>query len=190
MFSFAKFSPTVRLPQALRAAVRNWQDSSSLVWLARRAIAAILTRRAGQLKLQPFSKGSRMRHLLTIIALGATSHFAGAAPIAAGWRVPSSWERSAGVLLAGMGGGAVPRGGMNCGANCGGGGMGGGGSGRGSSGGMGGAGGGMGGGAEGFGPLLGVPWTNCPDHRHKADRRHPAQNSEAEFGSTQCPENR
>lgn len=73
--------------------------------------------------------------------------------------------------------------------------MGGGGSsggmgGGGSSGGMGGAGGGTGGGAQRFGPLFGVPRTNCPDHRHKADRRRPAQNSEQVSGSMQCPESR
>jgi hypothetical protein len=167
------------------------------------AIAAILTRRAGQSKLQPFSKGSPMRQLLAIIALSAISYAAGAAPTAAAAPHSMSWDASAsnafgrqGVVVArgGMGGGTRPQGGgmgngsggMNCGANCGGGGMGGGGS----SGGMAGAGGGTGGGAQGFGPLFGVPRTNCPDHRHKADRRHPAQNSEQESGSTQCSESR
>jgi hypothetical protein len=175
------------------------------------AIAAILTRRAGQSKLQPFSKGSPMRQLLAIIALSAISYAAGAAPTTAAAPDSMSWDASAsnafgrqGVVVArGMGGGTRPQGGgmgngsggMNCGANCGGGGMGGGGSsggmgGGGSSGGMGGAGGGTGGGAQGFGPLFGVPRTNCPDHRHKADRRQPAQNSEQESGSMQCPESR
>jgi len=139
-----------------------------------------------------------MRQLLAIIALSAISHSMGSTPAAASLLVSMSWDAPAfnvfgreGVVMArsgGMGGGTRPQGGgmgngsggMNCGANCGGGGMGGGGSS-----------GGMGGGAGGFGAFLGAPRANCPDHRHKADRRHAAQNSEkTESAPTQCPDDR
>jgi hypothetical protein len=147
-----------------------------------------------------------MRRLLAIIALSATSHSPGAAPAAALWPISMSYDASAldafgrdGVVLArnsGMGGGTRPQGGgmssggggMNCGANCGGGGMGG------ASGGMGGASGGMGGsggGPGGWSPFLAVPRANCPDHPHKGDRRHTAQNSEkTESPPTECSNSR